>query len=571
MKERDLDPKEYNPRTIKNKISGAKNELMDPYEYEKFAMTEFEEKVVLIYKAYQEKLKLNSSFDFDDLLYLPIILFNENEEVLKEYQEKFKYILIDEYQDTNKAQYVMTKLISKKYQNICVVGDPDQSIYGFRGSNYRNILNFEKDYKNATTIILGQNYRSTQNILNAANSIITNNIERKEKDLWTENEEGNKIKVHVAYDELDEAYYVYKEIEKLISDGEELENIAILYRTNAQSRNMEELLLQNNVPYKVIGSFYFYNRKEIKDLIAYLKVIHNPYDDTNLLRIINVPKRGIGDTTIKNLSLQANLENRSLYDVIEKGKELEFKKILDKLIDLKQTSSLVELIDHVLEISNMRKELQNDSSLESDIRLENLEEFKSIAKKFEEKYGLISLEEFLYEISLVSDVTEYKDQKNVVTLLTLHAAKGLEFNNVFIIGMEEGVFPHSRSFFDGNELEEERRLCYVGLTRSKKRLWLVRAKKRTLYGMDNMNPPSRFLQEIKEDYLEYDNEEKEIKTTITSSVDESIDYQMGEHIKHITFGEGVIVGIEKSILTIAFPHPYGIKQILKGHKSIRKV
>ena len=570
LKEKNLDPKEYNPKTIRNKISGAKNELMNPTEYEKYALTDLEQAAVSVYKTYQEKLLLNSSFDFDDLLYLPIILFEKYPDVLKYYQEKFHYILIDEYQDTNRAQYILTKKISAKYQNICVVGDPDQSIYAFRGSNYRNILNFEKDYKNAKTIILGQNYRSTKTILNAANSIITNNKERKEKDLWTENEEGLKVKVHVAYDELDEAYYVYKEIEKLIKNGQELSDIAVLYRTNAQSRNMEELLLQNNIPYKVIGSFYFYNRKEIKDLIAYLKIIHNPYDDTNLLRVINVPKRGIGDKTIKDLSIKASIQNQSLYDVIESGKELVFKTILDKLISLKETSSLVELIDHVLELTGIRKELKEDKTLESDIRLENLEEFKSIAKKYEERYGLVSLEEFLFEISLVADVEEYKDNKNVVTLMTIHSAKGLEFNNVFMIGMEEGLFPHSRSLFDANEMEEERRLCYVGITRAKENLHLIRAKRRTLYGMDSMNPPSRFINEISDEYLEYDVLEEEV-TVKKGVINSNEEYSVGEHIKHDTFGEGVIVSVEKSILTIAFPHPHGIKQILKGHKSIRKV
>ena len=344
-----------------------------------------------------------------------------------------------------------------------------------------------------------------------------------------------------------------------------------MYRTNAQSRNIEEALLKENVPYKIIGGFSFYNRKEIKDLVAYLKVIYNQNDDLNLLRIINVPKRGIGPKTISNLTLKASLENKSLYEAIEQGKELEFKKIIDQLIALKENSSLTEIVEAVLEISGLRKELENEKTIEADVRLENLEEFKSITKTFEENNGIIMLDEFLMEISLVSDIEEHKDSHGVITLMTLHAAKGLEFDNVFIVGLEEGVFPHTNSFDNIDELEEERRLCYVGITRAKKRVFLVSAKQRTLFGITNYNLTSRFVEEINKQYLETDKKTLFGNFKKQAMIDENVDYKVGDHIIHDKYGTGVVVGVDKSILTIAFEHPNGIKQVIKGHKSYRKV
>lgn len=578
MKEMNLDIKEYNPRAVRNKISGAKNELLDPVDYEKYVNTDFEEKVISIYKRYKEKLFASNSLDFDDLLMLPIVLFKKHPEILKEYQERFEYVLIDEYQDTNEAQYILSKMISAKYKNICVVGDNDQCIYSWRGSNYRNILNFEKDYNNPKVIMLEENYRSTGNILNAANDVIKHNKQRKDKNLWTTSGDGDLIVYHRSIDEKAETYYVVNEIKKLIDNGSSRDEIAVLYRTNAQSRNMEEALLKENIPYKVVGSFYFYNRKEIKDLISYLKLIYNQLDDVSLLRVINTPKRGIGSKTIENLQTKANLNNISLYEAIDSGKELEFKNTIEELIELTNSSSLTELVDLVLDKSGMRKELESEKSLEADIRLENLEEFKSITKTFEEKNGIVSLDEFLGEISLVSDVEEHKDRKDVVTLMTVHSAKGLEFDNVFIIGLEEGVMPHNNSLMDSEQLEEERRLCYVAMTRAKHRLWLINARKRTLYGMDSYNPPSRFIGEIKEDYLEKDFKEETDESFIpkklfnrNNNIDTTQEYSVGDKINHDTFGEGIIVTIDKSILTIAFPHPIGIKKLMKGHKSIRKV
>lgn len=573
MKDMNLDVKQYNPRAIRNKISSAKNELVTPLDYERIAMTDFEEIVASVYEKYDNKLHLNNSVDFDDLLMLPLTLFQQYPDVLKQYQERFQYILVDEYQDTNHAQYLLIKMISAKYRNICVVGDNDQSIYSFRGANFRNILNFEKDYQKPKVIMLEENYRSTKNILNAANDVIKHNKERKEKNLWTNNEDGVKLKYYRSTDEKDEVFYVRKEIESLIQTGVSLDNIAVLYRTNAQSRNMEEALLQANVPYKVVGSFYFYNRKEIKDLIAYLKLIYNHYDDVSLLRCINTPKRGIGTKTIQNLTEKAFERGCSLYEAIDSGKELGFKQVIEKISVERETLSLTELVDAVLEQSGMRNELMSEKTIEADIRLENLEEFKSITKSFEERNGIISLEEFLMEISLVADVEEHKDNSNVVTLMTIHSAKGLEFDYVFLIGLEEGIFPHNNSMLEVDGLEEERRLCYVAITRAKKVLWIMNARRRTLYGMDSMNPPSRFIAEIGDDYIEKCFDERQSfapRSHMINSIDPEATYEVGTHVVHDTFGRGIVVGVDKSILTIAFPHPHGIKKLMKGHKSIRK-
>ena len=568
LKEFNLDPKEYNPKLIRNKISSCKNELISADEYSKYANTVLDEIVLKVYHKYEEKLKINNSLDFDDLLYLPILLFRKNPLILKEYQEKYKYILVDEYQDTNEAQYILVKMISAKYKNIFVVGDNDQSIYSFRGSNYQNILNFEKDYKNPEVIKLEKNYRSTKTILDAANSVIKNNKYRKDKNLYTDNDNGIKIKYHQAMDEKDEAYYVSKEIEKLIIDGIKPNDIAVLYRTNAQSRAMEESLLRENIPYKVVGSFYFYNRKEIKDLICYLKLIYNKYDDTSLLRIINVPKRKIGEKTIQNIISKANEKNISIYDAIDSGKELEFKKIIEDINLVRENKSLTELVDLVLEKSGIKQELESEKSIEADARLENLEEFKTITKNFEEKNGIISLEDFLEEISLVSDIEEHKDRTDVVTLMTVHSAKGLEFDNVFVIGMEEGIFPHKNSFSDSESLEEERRLCYVAITRAKNNLYLVNAKRRTIYGKDEINLPSRFINEIDEDLLE---KEGTVQTSFKSNIDKNVEYELGKKIYYDKYGEGIIVGIDDRIITVAFNFPTGIQKLIKGHKSIRKV
>ena len=572
LKDMNYDPKEINPKTIRNTISNSKNELMLPKDLEKFISNGDYEITVKVYYEYQKRLKTNNSVDFDDLLMLPIILFKQNPDILDYYQERYRYILIDEYQDTNEVQYKLTKMLSKKYQNICVVGDPDQSIYGFRGSNYKNILNFEKDYKNVKVVLLEQNYRSTKNILNASNDIIKNNKNRKEKNLWTDNVEGEKIKYKRCEDEKDEANYVVSSIKKLMKEKVSLSDIAVLYRTNAQSRNVEEAFLKNNIPYKVIGSFYFYNRKEIKDLISYLKLIYNPSDDISLERVINVPKRGIGLKTIQNIRTEANVLNDSMFNVISGGKELEFKKLILGFIDSSMELSLTELVELILDKTGIKKELELEDTIESQSRLENLEEFKSITKSFEDRYGVVSLAEFLDEISLVSDAEEYKNMTDVVTLMTVHSAKGLEFDNVFIIGLEEGIFPHSMCLNIPSEIEEERRLCYVAFTRARKKLTLLNSKRRLLYGQDNLNPQSRFISEISDEYL--DKEDKTIfnykKTIAHSNINEDEEYTLGEHVMHEKYGEGVIIGIDSKVLTIAFSHPHGIVKMIKGHNSIKK-
>ena len=564
---------EENYRGIKSVISNNKNSLIDSYGYQRFVNSDYDNTVLKVYEKYEQKLKVNNSVDFDDLLMLPIILFKKYPEVLNEYQEQYKYILIDEYQDTNEAQYSLARMISSKYKNICVVGDDSQSIYSWRGSNYKNILNFEKDYPNCKTVYLEQNYRSTKTIINASNDLIKNNVNRKDKNLWTENEEGVKIEYHTSLDEKDEAYYVVNQINKLVDDGIDYKDIAVLYRTNAQSRQIEEELLRNNIPYNIVGSLHFYNRKEIKDLMAYLKLIYNKNDDVSLGRIINVPRRKIGTATLDKLKEKAEENNCSIYEVIDSGKELEFKKLIEELSVLKDEMTLTKFVETVLEKTGLIAELESEKTIESEVRIENLNEFKSIAYQFEENYGIISLEEFLSEVSLVSDVSEYKNNDNNVTLMTIHSAKGLEFNNVFIIGLEEGIFPHFNSFNSNDELEEERRLCYVAITRAKLRLWMVNAEKRLLYGNTSRNPVSRFINEIDEKYLNFDKKE-EITPKMSgkvNNIDENVDYSIGEHIKFDPYGEGVIVAIKDKILTVAFKHPYGVKMLIKGHKKIRKV
>ena len=576
IKDIGYDPKIYNPRAIRNKISSCKNEMTSPEAYERYAASDFEKVVQEVYAKYEKKLQRNNSVDFDDLLLLPIELFKKNPDILNKYQDLYQYILIDEYQDTNEAQYILTKMLSAKNRKITCVGDDSQSIYSFRGANYKNILNFEKDYKDAKTILLEQNYRSTSNILDAANQVIKNNKMRKDKNLWTSRGIGEKIKYYRAYNERDEAQYVIRKIKELTNRNVEYKDIAVLYRTNAQSRVLEEEMLKENLPYRVIGSFYFYSRKEIKDLIAYLRLIHNSKDNVSLLRVINTPKRGIGLKTIENLTIQADAMGVSIYEAISSGKELEFKNLIEKLKEMSKDLTLTELIDKVLEASGMKKELEDEKTLEAEVRLENLEEFKSITKTFEEREGLISLEDFLLEISLISDVEEYKDDPNRISLMTVHSVKGLEFDHVFVVGMEEGIFPHINSLMDNSELEEERRLCYVAITRAKDDLHLVNARRRTLFGKEQINPVSRFLGEINKDLIETNvkdelpQKEEKINTGEMFR-EEEVDYQVGDFVYHETFGTGKVVEVTNTLVSVAFKHPHGIKKLMKNHKKLSKV
>lgn len=577
VKDLGYDSKIYNPRAIRNKISSCKNEMMTPEMYERYAVSDYEKVMHKVYEKYEEKLKKNNSVDFDDLLLLPIKLFKENPSVLQRYQELYQYILIDEYQDTNEAQYILSKLISAKSRKITCVGDDSQSIYSFRGANYKNILNFEKDYKDAKTILLEENYRSTSTILDAANQVIKNNTQRKDKNLWTSRGKGEKIKYYRAYNERDEAQYVIRKVKELRNKDVEYKDIAVLYRTNAQSRVLEEEMLKENMPYRVIGSFYFYSRKEIKDLIAYLRLIHNSKDNVSLLRVINTPKRGIGLKTIENLTIKADEIGTSIYDAISSGKELEFKKTIEQLKSLSEELTLTELIDKVLDASGMRQELESEKTLEAEVRLENLEEFKSITKSFEEREGLVSLEDFLLEISLISDVEEYKDDPNRISLMTVHSVKGLEFNHVFVVGMEEGIFPHMNSLMETSELEEERRLCYVAITRAKDDLHLINARRRTLFGKEQINPVSRFIGEINKDLIETNVKEQELpkqEKKIDTEVmfrEEDVDYQVGDYVYHETFGTGKVVEVTNTLVSVAFKHPHGIKKLMKNHKKLSKV
>lgn len=572
MKDLNMSKDYYNAREIKNKISSAKNEMMG---LDEFSKVEFDHKVVEVYRQYLKKLKNGNSVDFDDLLILPIKLFKIYPNILEQYQDRYKYILIDEYQDTNEAQYIFSKLLSAKYRNIFVVGDNDQAIYAFRGANYKNILNFEKDYPEAKTILLEENYRSTKTILDAANSVIKNNKERKDKKLWSNNPIGEKIKYKVVGNEKEEASFVATEIKELINQGVNEEDIAILYRTNAQSRVVEEEMLKKNIKYRVVGSFYFYNRKEIKDLLCYLRLINNHKDDVSLLRIINTPKRGIGEKTIDNLTNAAIENNTSLFEAISSGKELEFKKLIEELTKESENLSLTELVDNILEKSGIKKELMSSKLLEDEIRLENLNEFKGVTKSYEEEYGSATLEDFLDEISLVSDISEHQDGTNRVSLMTVHSVKGLEFDYVFIVGMEEGIFPHYNAINDGSSsaIEEERRLCYVAITRAKKKLYILSAESRMLFGNTNRNKPSRFIDEIDEKYLDIEKNKSfnKIVSKVKKNIDKTVEYEVGERISHTEFGEGIIISIDKSILTVAFPHPIGIKKLMKGHPNITKL
>ena len=572
LKDKNLDPKHYSPYYIRNKISFIKSQMLSDMEIDKYFNTDIDMIAKDIYYEYDRKMVLNNSIDFDDLLSKPVKLFKEHEEILEHYQDKYKYILIDEYQDTNPVQYKLSVMLAKKYRNIFVVGDMNQSIYAFRQADYRNILNFERDYKDALIIKLEENYRSTNNILNAANSVIKNNKERKDLNLWSEKGDGLKVKYMRAYDEKHEITLVIEEINKLLNEGYKKSEIGVLYRTNAQARVVEEGFLKKNIPYKVVGSYYFYNRKEIKDLISYLRLIYNNHDEVSLRRIINVPKRGIGESAIKNLENISNLEGISMFDALSSKKELEFKDMILDLVKESENMGLTDLIDLVLERTGMKSELEDNNKLENEVRLENLMEFKSITASFEERTGLINLGDFLEEISLISDMSNHKEDGDEVTLMTIHSAKGLEFDVVFLIGMEEGIFPHNMSLMEDG-LEEERRLCYVGITRARDILYLTNAKRRMLYGKDTMNMPSRFIDEIDKRYLEEASNgvkvQEKINVKEAYSKSENNEIKVGDIIKHDSLGTGVVVNMNGDLIEVAFK--VGVKKLMKNHKSITKL
>ncbi len=571
LKENGYDTSKYDIKTIVNKISSAKNDGISPDEYRKLYLNDLDIVIGLVYKEYTKLLKDNNSVDFDDLLLKPVELFKKNKDILEKYQERFKYILVDEYQDTNSIQYELCKLLASKNKNIFVVGDTNQSIYSFRNADYRNIIKFEKDYKNSKVVLLEENYRSTNNILKAANSVIKNNSEGKKLNLWSTNGDGELLTYVRCDDELKESSFVIDEIKKLINDGYKYSEIAVLYRTNAQSRIVEEAFVRNNIPHNIVGSYYFYNRKEIKDLIAYLKLIYNPSDSVSLERIINVPKRGIGTKSIENLRLKASANNTSMFNAIDSGKELEFKNMILKLQEYSLNNNLSDLIEEVLSTTGIRMEYELNKSLENESKVENLNEFKSVAIMFEEN-GIYDLQTFLESISLVSDKGQYNNDGDEVSIMTLHSAKGLEFRVVFLLGMEEGLLPHSRCFDILSDLEEERRLCYVGITRAKEKLYLLNARLRTIFGRTSGTIESRFIREIDDSLINKlsTSKEKEHNKIIGNMYKSSNEINTGDNVIHTIFGEGVVVNISGNVATIAFKKGVGIKSIAANHKYLTK-
>lgn len=509
LKEMNLDDKRFQPSGILSRISNAKNALQDAAAFARQAGDFYEQKVADIYSRYEQKLQLNNALDFDDLLMLSIKLLQENKEVREKYQDRFDYLLVDEYQDTNHAQYLLTKFLAAKHRNICVVGDADQSIYGWRGADIQNILDFEKDYPDAKVIKLEQNYRSTQIILDAANAVIENNSGRKPKNLWTENKSGADIIYFQAVDERDEARFVIEQLQNLQrTENKKLGDMAILYRTNTQSRIFEEMLIKSGISYNMVGGLKFYERKEIKDIIAYLRVIFNPADSLSLLRIINVPKRGIGDASLAKIQAYAAANNVSLFEAVSNAAAIDglssrFVSKLDdlagiifELMNLANEAPVEDLIDRVLRDTGYLEELENERTPQAQSRIDNLHELISVAQEFAASEEENNLENFLAHVALVSDIDDTELGEDAITLMTLHSSKGLEFPVVFLVGMEEGLFPHARTLMDETEIEEERRLCYVGITRAKEKLFLSSTKMRTIYGNTVTYPPSRFLQEI---------------------------------------------------------------------------
>jgi len=603
MKELNLDEKKFAPRAIESVISDAKNKLLTPEDFSRRATDYFEQKAERVYELYQKKLLANNALDFDDIIMLTVRLFRENPEVLSQYQDKFRYILVDEYQDTNHAQYALVNLLAKKYRNLCVVGDDDQSIYMFRGADVQNILDFERDYPEAKTLKLEQNYRSTKSILQAANSVVQNNTERKEKSLWTENEDGQPIVYYVADNEHDEARYIAERIQRLLNvEGRKFNDFAVLYRTNAQSRVIEERFMKEGIPYRIFSGLKFYERMEIKDILAYLRILHNPADQVSFSRVLNVPKRGLGESTLEKILDYANEQEMPVLDAImeadyipelqsrAKKPLLAFAHLMQELKALAVAeSSVTKLVEEVLKRTGYWDNLVSDKSPEAEARLENLREFLSVTAEYDEKaehYEDVVAQEgieealvpglagFLEQVSLVAQIDSLDQGDDAVVMMTIHSAKGLEFPVVFLGGMEEGIFPSSRSMLDPVLLAEERRLCYVAITRARERLYLAYAQQRMLYGRTQYNRPSEFFQEIPTHIL-VDRDPidpppvraqkprssmasvgttpaggpspwRTGERTIGNPIQDApgVDYKVGEKVEHAKFGKGVIVAIK---------------------------
>lgn len=542
LKRLNIDEKFLPPREVKAKISDAKNKLMGPDEW--FAKTErdFRNQTLHdVFVAYEQRLKSANALDFDDLLLKTLELLADHPPVLESYRDRFHYVMVDEYQDTNYAQYMLVKLLTDKSRNLCVVGDDDQSIYGWRGADIRNILDFEKDYPDAKVIKLEQNYRSTANILDAANQVIAHNAGRKEKALWTEAGAGETIKLYCAGDEREEAAWVADRIRKMNRHGEEYGRMAVLYRTNAQSRVLEEMLMRAGIPYKVFGGLRFYDRKEVRDVIAYLRVIANPTDDVSLQRIINVPKRAIGDATIAELVRHAQEQEMPLFSALtdlpsslsSRPRKCvgDFFTMMTTLMAMKDAMPLGTFVKQMVDQTGLMEQYQKEDSDEARSRVENIQEFLGAVEEFDRQTENATLEDYLENVALVTELDQAEEEKQYVTLMTLHSAKGLEFPNVFITGMEEGIFPSGRSLMDEQRMEEERRLCYVGITRAKERLFLSRASQRMLYNQINHNAPSRFLSEIPSRLLEDEWEAKRKQTFKGDPMPQPKSYTSGYGLK----------------------------------------
>mgnify|MGYP000870996551 CR=1 FL=1 len=608
-----INEKNFPPMSVLHEISRAKDELIDPKRFSLMYESDYRmSKIAAIYELYQKKLKANNALDFDDIILLTIRILSTFPEVLDYYSDKFKYILVDEYQDTNTAQYMLVNMLAAKHGNICVVGDDDQMIYGWRGANLRNILDFEKDYPDCRIIKLEQNYRSTKIILEAANNVIRNNYGRKEKQLWTNNGEGKLLNRYEAVDERDEAYYIASTMKELKKSGRSYSDMAILYRLNAQSRILEEMLMKQGIPYKIYGGLKFYSRKEIKDVIALLRVVQNGNDDISLKRIINVPRRGIGKTTLDRIEQYAISEETSMYKIISmidnypefyrSARNLkEFYYFIENMKTLAANTDLVEFIEALIDKSGIVKELEAEMTIEGRTRIENIKEFVSVAREFEltaeEKP---TLEDFLAQISLVADIDDPEEVGDRVVMMTLHSAKGLEFPIVFIPGMEEGIFPVSRS--EEEEMEEERRLCYVGITRAKEEVYLINAKRRMLFGSTTYNRESRFLREIPDrlffqinnspvqevsgdsrkespfmpggKVMDLSDLKARIKEFNRLSYDNAALVNVGDRVLHKKFGEGTVKARVKESddfrLDIDFDQ-YGMKRLMESYARLKKI
>jgi DNA helicase-2/ATP-dependent DNA helicase PcrA len=613
IKELNLNEKNFPPRTVLDIIGRAKDDLIEAQDYRKMYAYDYRMgKIASIYELYQKKLKQNNALDFDDIILFTIKLFLNNPTVLEYYQKKFRYILVDEYQDTNTAQYRLVSLLAQGHRNLCVVGDDDQSIFGWRGANIGNILNFEKEFKDCKVIKLEQNYRSTQTILDAANSVIKNNAGRKRKSLWTDNRKGSKVVCYEGRNEHEEALFVASEIKRLVSSEDRRYNdFAILYRINAQSRVLEDIFMKEGIPYKIFGGLRFYDRKEIKDILAYLRVIQNPADDVALKRIINVPKRGIGNVTVETAAKIASQRGCSIFSIISSLEDIpqlqkassrlgSFVDMISGFKALKDDIDASDMIREVIEKSGILKELEEEKSIEAETRIENIRELISAAMEFESQNEEKGLGAFLEHVSLVSDIDSLDEEKDNIVMMTLHSAKGLEFPVIFIVGLEEGVFPGYRSMLDEAEIEEERRLCYVGITRAKEKLYLTHAYCRTLFGNTTYNKESRFLGEISPKLLET-NDGNARKPSGRSSItwgaqgngsfklfrgskpfiiDElqpkvvDISFNKGDVVEHKKFGVGTVTSVEKEgsdyKLEIQFENS-GMKRLMASYARLKKL